>query len=90
MLIPFVECSALSAAKRHEADQGLKKAMKKAGKSAGVMVALGKELGSQESSHQLSQIVERVEFSLPNIRCHRLIMSYSRLLLATFKVSHWG
>ncbi len=88
VLIPFSETGELSAVERNDADKDLKRAMKKAARSAGVMIAFGKDLTSPEASQQLSEVVKRVDFSLPNLQCQRIVMSYSWLLLATFKVSN--
>lgn len=83
VLVPFSDVSEMSATERMEADDNVLKAMKKAGRAAGIMVALGNVLLSPESSKYLKVIVQRVETVLTS---HRLVLSYSWLLLATFKV----
>ena len=79
VLVPFSDVSEMSATERMEADDNVLKAMKKAGRAAGIMVALL----SPESSKHLKVIVQRVETVITS---HRLVLSYSWLLLATFKV----
>ena len=54
-----------------------------AGRAAAVMVALGKELLSPESGEYLKVIVQKVETV---VKGHRMVLSYSWLLLATFQV----
>ena len=83
ILVPFSDVSEMSATEGMEADDNVLKAMKKAGRAAGIMVALGNVLLSPESSKCLKVIVQRVETVLTS---HRLVLSYSWLLLATFKV----
>lgn len=51
-----------------------------------MLVAIGNSLTGPGAQHELKEFVERVERALPNLQCHRLIVSYSWLLLATFKV----
>ena len=76
----------LPAAERIDADRTLQCAVHKAGRAAGTLVAIGNSLTGPEARHDLKEVVERVERALPNLQCHRLIVSYSWLLLATFKV----
>lgn len=81
-----MESRYLSAAERINADRTLQCAIKKAGRAAGTMVALGQDLTGPEADEELKAIVQRVESNLPDLQCHRLIISYSLLLLSTFKV----
>ena len=79
VLIPFADVNEMMSAERMDADKSLRLAMKKAGRAAAVMVSLGKELLSPESSEYLKVIVTVV-------KGHRMVLSYSWLLLATFQV----
>ena len=83
VLIPFADVNEMTSAERMDADKSLRLAMKKAGRAAAVMVSLGKELLSPESSEYLKVIVQKVETV---VKGHRMVLSYSWLLLATFQV----
>ena len=88
VIIPFVDSRNLPAAERIDVDRTLQCAVHKAGRAAGTMIALGNCLTGPEAQQELKEIVKQVESYLPNLQCHRLIVSYSWLLLATFKVLH--
>ena len=83
VLIPFADVNEMTSTERMDADKSLRLAMKKAGRAAAVMVALGKELLSPESGEYLKVIVQKVETV---VKGHRMVLSYSSLLLATFQV----
>ena len=83
VLIPFADVNEMTSTERMDADKSLRLAMKKAGRAAAVMVALGKELLSPESGEYLKVIVQKVETVVEG---HRMVLSYSWLLLATFQV----
>ena len=83
VLIPFADVNEMTSTERMDADKSLRLAMKKAGRAAAVMVALGKELLSPESGEYLKVIVQKVETV---VKGHRMVLSYSWLLLATFQV----
>ena len=87
VLIPFDEGAPVPAASRVIADQKLRTVMKsQAGKAASLMVAVGGYLVCRNASYMFRKIITHVESLLPDNCCHRLLVSYSWLLLATFKV----
>ena len=59
---------------------------KEAGKAVGVVMSMGKFFKSPEADNFFKHIVTRVEHLMPDNTCHRLLVSYSWLLGATFKV----
>ena len=58
-----------------------------AGKAAGLIISLGKKIQSQKADLLMNDILTEVEQLMPKGICHRLIVSYSWLLGATFIVS---
>lgn len=85
VIIPFGDSNDMSAAERVEADSTLKEAMAKAGRSAGVMISLGSYLTGENALKDLKSVVTTVEAKM-DTSCHRLVVSYSWLMLATLKV----
>ncbi len=70
-----------------DADRKLKRIMaKEAGKAVGVVISMGKFFKSPEADNFFKHIVTRVEHLMPDNTCHCLLVSYSWLLGATFKV----
>ena len=59
--------------------------MAKAGRSASLMISLGSYLTSEDALEDLKSVVTTVEAKL-DTSCHRLVVSYSWLMLATLKV----
>ncbi|XP_064407563.1 uncharacterized protein LOC135352321 [Halichondria panicea] len=87
VLVPFEESGHIEAARRVDADRKLKRIMaKEAGKAVGVVISMGKFFKSPEADNFFKHIVTRVEHLMPDNTCHRLLVSYSWLLGATFKI----
>lgn len=77
----------MPAASRVKADQKLRRVMtSESGKAVSLMVAVGQYLVSKKAASMFQKIITYVESLLPGNCCHRLLVSYSWLLLATFKV----
>ena len=89
VLIPFEETPSVGAADHVAADSQLREVMtEEAGKAAGLIVSLGKVLTSQRMCSRIKNIITRVEQLMPRNTPHRLLVSYSWLLGATFAVSY--
>lgn len=76
----------LTPLERMKADRELKLAMSKSSQAAAAVIALGKEIMGEDAQDELEGIIEKLESLLPTSTEQRIFISYSWLLLSTFKV----